>query len=317
MPHTICPLALAFSWLLLNIARATDALNQPMCESTSSCISMLNNESLNLLQLKAQQLSNGSVTTGHNIEVSQELLAGLAKKFDFAKFLVPTRNPHVFNIYPNPYQIMLTFMRYIGKEVSIENHKDVTLKQLDVGGNSHKWYERAMYDITDYTSLDIVEDVGGGGKPSVVGNILKYNPSIADSSYHIVSALNTFEHLVAPWLAAKEMVRIAVNGGFLVVIVPFTWRYHAFPLDTLRYTHTELRYLFESIGGVRTIFTGYYNYGPSPDGHYGDMLDALPDDNIQSQIEILWIGQKIAGVTFDPESLPHADFGTPVSIGLP
>lgn len=47
------------------------------------------------------------------------------------------------------------------------------------------------------------------------------------------------------------------------------------------------------------------------------MLDALPDDNIQSQTEILWIDQDIAGATFDPASVPHVDFGTPVFIGLP
>lgn len=327
MPYAISPQVILFNWLqLLRTASATDAFICQSCcpdealqgiSSMSSCLSTSNDESLYLLQLNARQLSNGSVTVGRNIEVSQELLGKLGQNFDFKKFVVATRNPHIFTMVVTPYRVMLDFMAFVGEEVKVENGKSVTLKQLDVGGNSNKWYEREMATMTEYTSLDIVKDVGGGGKPSIVGNILNHNPNIPDGSFHIVSALNTFEHLVAPWRAAEEMVRIAVNGGFLIVIVPFSWRYHAFPLDTLRYTHTELRYLFESVGGVRTLFTGYYNYGPSPDGRYEDKTDALPDDNIQSQVEILWIGRKLAGVTFDPESLAHADFGTSVAIGLP
>ena len=48
---------------------------------------------------------------------------------------------------------------------------------------------------------------------SMVGNVQRCNAHIAPGSYEVVSAFSVFEHLVAPWRAAAEMVRCAGQGS--------------------------------------------------------------------------------------------------------
>jgi len=242
----------------------------------------------------------------------------LAAGFDFKSLTRPSANPHIKDMINKDTDTIVKFIQHI-QEAAEKQH--LTLKILDVGGNSGKSYENAIAKVIgDYTSLDFVKKPPyGGNKKSVVGNIMKHNDDIADGSYQVVSALNVFEHLVAPWKAAAEMKRLTENGGFIVVMVPFSWRYHAYPLDTLRYTHTELRYLFESLGGVQTLLAAYRDYGfVTHHGHLAGHVDEPPDDHFQRQVEVVWIGRKVDGAKFDPESLDHyGGFDSPIATSLP
>lgn len=69
--------------------------------------------------------------------------------------------------------------------------------------------------------------------------------------------MNLLEHVVDPWAAATEMVRIVRPGGLLVHLAPFAWRYHPFPEDHWRFSHSGLKLLFERAGHVETILSGY------------------------------------------------------------
>lgn len=116
------------------------------------------------------------------------------------------------------------------------------------------------------------------------------------------------------------MVRMVANGGFLILMMPFSWRYHAYPIDTSRYTHTMIRYLFEKTGRVKTLFAAYAVDNPIPHGHYKDTSDEPPvpqlGDNMN--VELLWIGQRMEGLRFDPESLDHNEaFTGPIADALP
>ena len=176
------------------------------------------------------------------------------------------------------------------------------------------------------------------------------------------------------------MLRLVANGGYLLVLVPFMWRYHAcpamfttgrrrlsylrpafgpsahqcvlsllgwpfeegthardpllirvrvhehrYPVDALRYTHTMMRYLFESLGGVRTLFTAYSAEPPIGRGHFRDgsdepLADAARrrDTSTNVGLELVWVGQRWDGAVFDPESLDHnAEFNESVAAALP
>ena len=130
-------------------------------------------------------------------------------------------------------------------------------------------------------------------------------------------ALNLFEHIFAPSVAAVEMIRLVRNGGYLVTATPFAWRYHAYPLDALRYTHTAMRFFFESTGDVRTLHASYTKMGDSVSGHYADKSDEPLEGPFRDSTNMLWIGRRLDGEAFDANSLDHnAAFGEQVE-GLP
>lgn len=218
------------------------------------------------------------------------------------------------------YAKLIDFVKHITAMQARNSSGKKKLNLLDIGGNSGKGYERTVASMVNYTSLDFTPPPErGGAKNIVVGNVQKYNRGIADGSFDVITAFNVFEHLVAPWIAAEEMKRWVRESGFIIVAVPFSWRYHAYPMDAYRYTHTGMRYLFEAQGGMRTLYTCYSQYGKTVHGHYKDKSDEPPSaTQLIEQVELLWIGQKDRSFVFDTESLDfNSAFQRPIAAGLP
>ncbi len=105
-----------------------------------------------------------------------------------------------------------------------------------------------------YTNMDI--EPATNIPESIVGNICSC-PEIPDESYDIVYSHNVFEHIKTPWIAAEECVRITKGGGLNIHIAPFSYEYHAYPVDCFRYTHTGFKSMFEISGSVEEIISGY------------------------------------------------------------
>lgn len=177
------------------------------------------------------------------------------------------------------------------------------IKVLDVGGEIHKPFGKGISSIrnVNYQSLNIKGEL----RSSIEGDICEYNTHIDDNSFDFVISKDVFEHILEPWSAAVEMNRIANNGGYIIVIVPFAWRYHPVPYDTFRYSHTALRYLFEHKGGVKHIKSGYKKENDGP-GFWKDKLDYTLDtcnSPFKENIHTIYMGQKIEGHIFDKNSL--------------
>ena len=194
---------------------------------------------------------------------------------------------------------------------------------LDVGGNSGKKVEMSFRRHANYSSLDFVKMPPDHGKAlarSIVGNIQRCNRHIQPGSFGLVSAINVFEHLLGPAEAAHEMVRLVANGGYIITATPFMWRYHAYPIDAGRYSHTMMRYFFERTGRVRTLFAGYAVMGPMYRGHLPDKSDEIPNDKLRANwlMELVWIDRRVDGTKFDPDSLDHfRKFEGPIANALP
>lgn len=246
-----------------------------------------------------------------------DLLAdwNLTKEFN----VQTVKNPHL-HVVKHQWNAIVKFVKRLAAQ---KEKNGGMLEVLDIGGNSGKSYEMAIRNISDYTSFDFKPPGGAldvnGTSParSVVGNIVRCNAEIPSSSYDVVMAFNTFEHILAPANAAREMIRLVRNGGYLIVAAPFSWRYHAYPLDAMRYTHTAMRFFFESTGDVTTLHTSYEIEG-SWGGHSLDKSDApIKPGPFPDQTEMMWIGRRVDGTEFDRNSLDqNAAFGTQVE-GLP
>ncbi len=89
----------------------------------------------------------------------------------------------------------------------------------------------------------ITSDVHLQFSPDIVFDV--HNVPFKDNSFDLIIAAQVFEHTIRPWEAAKELERVAVNGGLIQIEIPFAFPYHGAPYDFFRFTFTGLRSLFK------------------------------------------------------------------------
>lgn len=85
-------------------------------------------------------------------------------------------------------------------------------------------------DVAPYPGIDQVADA--------------HKLPFADNSFDHVIAIEVFEHLSDPRLAASEVCRVLVKDGTALVSVPFMFRVHGDPYDFYRYTRSGLKQIF-------------------------------------------------------------------------
>lgn len=90
----------------------------------------------------------------------------------------------------------------------------------------------------------IASDVHAQFRPDVVFDV--HSIPFRDASFDLVIAAQVFEHTIQPWVAAKEIERVAANNGLIQIEVPFAFPYHGAPYDFFRFTFTGLRSLFRA-----------------------------------------------------------------------
>ena len=137
----------------------------------------------------------------------------------------------------------------------------------------------------------------------MVGDICQTNTNLADGSFDVVFSKDTFEHLLEPWSAACEMKRLVANQGLIIVACPFSWRFHPSPLDTYRFSHTGLQYLFERSGDFETLFAGYVRHGAIR-GFWGNKKDWTFDGSaFPNAGKLFWLGESRLGKNFVERNL--------------
>ena len=75
-----------------------------------------------------------------------------------------------------------------------------------------------------------------------------YNIPVPDGHFDCALSTDVFEHLEEPQRALRETSRILLDGGTLLLVVPFLWHLHEQPRDFYRYTRFGLQYLAEQAG---------------------------------------------------------------------
>lgn len=71
-----------------------------------------------------------------------------------------------------------------------------------------------------------------------------------DESFDSVVAVEVFEHLQAPAVAAQEVYRVIRPGGTALITVPFMFHVHGDPHDFQRFTRNGIENLFKRFGDV-------------------------------------------------------------------
>ena len=107
--------------------------------------------------------------------------------------------------------------------------------------------------------------------------------------------------------ATENLKNFLKHNGLILFFVPFSWRYHASPYDTYRYTHTGLQYLIERLGRIKKINAGYIKFG-NINGFWENCKDNTIDRKPHNDcLESFYIGIKDDNHNFDINNL-DSDF---------
>ncbi|MFO0427086.1 MAG: class I SAM-dependent methyltransferase [Planctomyces sp.] len=140
---------------------------------------------------------------------------------------------------------------------------DQSGKLLEIGPQERSLVRESFTNFA-YESFDVVSTYG----PTHVGDITRYNPSIADNTYDCVICMEVLEHTIDPFGAVRELRRILKDGGYLVVSAPLNWRIHGPIPDCWRFTEHGFRVLLRDFDILefdiletpgRPLFPVHYN----------------------------------------------------------
>lgn len=112
-------------------------------------------------------------------------------------------------------------------------------------------YEDLLISADTVTKTDI-----GRMTDNIDSIVDAHEMQFEDSSYDSVVAIEVFEHLHSPTVAAGEMHRILRPGGQALVSLPFLFHVHGDPHDYQRLTKSGLEELFKEFTSVEVAGFG-------------------------------------------------------------
>ena len=98
-------------------------------------------------------------------------------------------------------------------------------------------------DIAEGNNIDIIVDA--------------HKIQFEAERFDTVVAIEVFEHLKSPVIAAAEIFRVLRNNGVILLSIPFMFRIHGDPYDFQRFTKSGLHELLKNFNSLRiTSFGG-------------------------------------------------------------
>lgn len=139
--------------------------------------------------------------------------------------------------------------------ITLENHlphflnKHIKGKVLEIGPQEKNYFDKLK--ITAHETLDIDETHKG---LTYVDDI--HQTKLPSKSYDSIVAIQVFEHLYNPFLAAKQIHRLLKKGGYFVGTTCFIYPYHGEPQDYFRFTRFGLESVFSDFSEVKIYTVG-------------------------------------------------------------
>jgi SAM-dependent methyltransferase len=118
--------------------------------------------------------------------------------------------------------------------------KNQTGELLEIGSQDRS-VVRECFSNFKIDTFDIVDTYN----PTFIGDITKYNKSIADSSYDVIACLEVLEHTLNPFNAINELRRILKHEGYFLISAPLNFRIHGPSPDCWRFTEHGWRVLLK------------------------------------------------------------------------
>jgi SAM-dependent methyltransferase len=122
----------------------------------------------------------------------------------------------------------------------------VTGSVLEVGARENSTGFRGYFAsnekpmVTEYVGTDIEP----GTDVDVVCDLTAPENPLPKNHFDLVICCSVMEHVPNPWVMAEKISELVKPGGKLYIAVPWVWKYHGYPKDYYRFTHTAIEYLY-------------------------------------------------------------------------
>ena len=94
-------------------------------------------------------------------------------------------------------------------------------------------------------------DVDPARQPDIVGDLCEFD--FGERRFDVVVISEVLEHLHLPHVAVQKIRDVLVDGGLLILTVPFMLPIHEEPRDFFRYTRFGVEFLLREFGDVRVV----------------------------------------------------------------
>ncbi|VAW19891.1 hypothetical protein MNBD_BACTEROID05-288, partial [hydrothermal vent metagenome] len=169
---------------------------------------------------------------------------------------------------------------------------------------------RELFDVKEYIGLEIDRPMADNIRQAADAFYDGTTIPFKDGHFQSVFASEVFEHVFTLPELLKEINRVMMPGGRILITLPFAWEQHEKPHDFARYTSFGIRYLlnengFEVIkqvntaGAVKSIHQMWSSYV------YNNLL---PSNNIAKWIlqPLLIFPLNLLGILFS-KLLPYSE----------
>jgi SAM-dependent methyltransferase len=180
--------------------------------------------------------------------------------------------------------------------------KHVTGKLADLGCGHVPFYETYKPYITENSCIDWPNSAHVNQYLDLTCDLNQPIP-LPDSSFNTIIISEVLEHIAEPELIWKEMTRLLMPGGKILLSVPFLYRIHEAPFDFYRYTEFALKKYaeknklevveFKAFGGLPEVLTDIMAKNLTKIPAIGNFLSSLVQSLCWSIIHTRW-GKRIS-----------------------
>ena len=102
--------------------------------------------------------------------------------------------------------------------------------------------DAAVVDAVGNVGVDVDDDTGTD--VDVVCDLTAAENPLPKNHFDLVICCSVMEHVPNPWVMAEKISELVKPGGKLYIAVPWVWKYHGYPKDYYRFTHSAIEYLY-------------------------------------------------------------------------
>ena len=173
----------------------------------------------------------------------------------------------------------MLLMRFLLHQHCIQRRKTVCdIGSRCVGGNGDTYRKMCVTQFGNYYGIDLVQ---GRNVNAVVTEDGNWVEEVGGRMFDIVISGQCLEHVKRPWEWIKKAKTLMKPGALLVIIAPYCWRIHRYPVDCWRILPDGMHALIES-AHLQPITTGHLPHSSNP-GSRGDCFGVSTNGHVKEK----------------------------------
>jgi SAM-dependent methyltransferase len=145
-------------------------------------------------------------------------------------------------------------------------------KEAIVDRSSRRW--RELFPDKEFIGLDIEAGANVDRVADICMDFTQLDAALDGGRFGFIVCQHVLEHVRKPWLAARNIQRLLMPGGYCYIAVPWVQAFHGFPSDFWRFSFPALVELFDELEFVDMYYSAS---GTGFDAAYKILVDGRVD----------------------------------------